>query len=137
MAKKQAVPDAFKKKRGRPPKDAPIDFLKGRIEAVLGALESPVDLEELALEIYNRLGGTRGYAEKLMVAYNLTRPGSAENARMFDLITDLFKRASDKRMGKDIDKMTDAELESVALDLARKSGVSGLPVTDWVDHVCI
>ena len=108
-----------------------------KIRAVIGAKESPVDIEEIALEFYTQVGGAQGYVAKIMAAYGMTRVGSPEQARLLDLMNDLFKLASSKRGGADLDQITDEELELLALELGRKSGIAGLPTADWINHVCI
>lgn len=108
-----------------------------KISRVIGAKESPVDIEEIALEFYTQVGGAKGYVDKIIAAYGMTRVGSAEQARLLDLMNDLFKIASARRGGADLDQASDEELMQLALELGKKSGVAGLPVEGWIDHVCI
>jgi len=113
------------------------DSISNKITRVLSAKDSPVDIEEIALEFYTQVGGAAGFVQTIMGAYGMTRVGSAEQARLLDIMTDLFKRADAKRGATDLDASSDEDLEKIAIQLAQKSGIVGLPIQDWIDHVCI
>lgn len=137
-----AKPKKPSKPRKQAPKSPAFDrddkhSIHRKIENIIGARESPVDIEEIALEFYKQVGGAKGYTAKIIAAYGMTRVGSAEQARLLDLMNDLFKIASAKRGVKDLDETTDEELEQIAMDLAKRSGIAGLPCEEWITHVCI
>lgn len=113
------------------------DSISTKISRVLSAKDSPVDIEEIALEFYTQVGGAAGFVHTIMGAYGMTRVGSAEQARLLDIMTDLFKRADAKRGSTDLDASSDEDLEKIAMQLSKKAGLAGLPVQDWIDHVCI
>jgi hypothetical protein len=113
------------------------DTVTGKVTAMLTAKHSPIDIDEIALEFYMLVGGAKGFVAILNNAYKASHVGSSEQARLIDIMTDLFKLASSRRSAREDDQVSDADLEALAHTLMGQSGISGMPMSDWITHVCI
>jgi hypothetical protein len=137
------------KQAGRSPAKGPTGRLRGvncpdvfsisnAIERIVGAKHSGVDIEELGAEVMIQVGGATGMVKMITKSLKDAVRGSAEHIRLMDLMVRIVQLAADKSVNlKDLDQMTDEDLEAYALNLMVKVGVPGIKEQGWITHVCI
>ena len=113
------------------------DSVSQRLGSLLSSEDTAVPIEEISHEFWVQIGGAPGYVKKVLSAYDISRVGSAEQARLLDIMNDMFKLTYNKKLGADMDQVSDEDLMQAAVDIAKDVNVYGIPVLGFPDHVCI
>lgn len=105
------------------------------IEKMILSKKSPVDMQELAVEFYNQVGGARGFIARVLANYNKTEKGSSDRVRMLEVMMKLFSLGRDS--AGSLEEASDEDLESLAREMMIKMRIPGAVENGWIDHYCI
>lgn len=132
-------PNKTKKKEASPFTEStpPDRGYQAQIERVILSEQSPVDLDEIALEFYRQVGGAKGYVAKLMTQYKTSTGGSTENIRLLEMMSKIWAIHQQKHQATDLDIITNDDIQREAKLLMEKILPVGLSITGWIDHACI
>lgn len=101
------------------------------LEEVVANKESPVDIKKFAYIFMDKIGGPKGFVNKVLKEYKDSESGSLARARILEIMMRLFQLATPKESFGDYGDLSDEDLKRVF-----KAQLAPEP-TKWIDHVCI